>query len=193
MTCHYCATTAEGLKAGTPQPRAAPTPAPSLGGLRKSCGLAGKFTKCCSFVLVAMGTPLTTTLHVPCGVTVTLPSEFVKEACLSEILKRQEFVSVSQRVVIFTNGLGRPSHLHAEAGSPAAGVAGSIRGAPACCGPRWAGRRSGRRGTRHPEWETTKRSLYWPSAKSCETGAEVTGVRAGGWDTPWVEGLSGDK
>lgn len=58
----------------------------------KFCGRAGKLTKCCSFVLVTMGTPLTTTLHLLCGVTVTFPSEFVKEACLSEMLKRQEVV-----------------------------------------------------------------------------------------------------
>lgn len=66
--------------------------APSLVRLREPCDLAGKFTKCCSFVWAVMGTPLTTTLHLPCGVIVTLPSKFVKEACLSEILKRQEFV-----------------------------------------------------------------------------------------------------
>lgn len=52
-------------------------------------------TKCCSFVLLVTGTPLTMTLHLLCGVTVTLPSKLMKEACLSEIL-RQEFDAVTR-------------------------------------------------------------------------------------------------
>lgn len=70
-----------------------PPPRPSSRvGLREFWDQAGKVTRCCSFVLLMMGTPLTTTLHLPCGVTVTFPSRLVKEACLSEILKKQEFV-----------------------------------------------------------------------------------------------------
>lgn len=51
-------------------------------------GLAKEHTKCCSFVLLVTGTPLTMTLHLPCGATVILPSKFTKDACLSEILRR---------------------------------------------------------------------------------------------------------
>lgn len=57
-------------------------------GLREFCEPAGRVTRCCSLVLATMGTPLTTTLHWPCGVTITVPSRLVKEACLSEILKK---------------------------------------------------------------------------------------------------------
>lgn len=54
-------------------------------------------TKCCSFVLMVTGTPLTVTLHLLCGATVTVPSKFMKEACLSEIL-RQEFDAVTEQI-----------------------------------------------------------------------------------------------
>lgn len=88
---HYRDTTAEGARGAAP----APAPARSVLGLGKTCGLAETFTKCCSFVLVVMGTPLTTTLHLLCGVTATFPSRFVKEACLSEILQRKACLTES--------------------------------------------------------------------------------------------------
>lgn len=45
-----------------------------------------------------MGTPLTMILHESYGVTVTLPSKFVKIACLSEILRRKAFAYVTQEI-----------------------------------------------------------------------------------------------